>query len=185
MCKLKLRNAEIYPPSRIARTNSRCPHMRNSSASILSIWMRRPRTSPSHGENPGSNPGGVTLGNPLNLADFPGLRTEPDCQRKQLNTPRMGLGRGQVGVNFFARLVVSGLLDHLNVDPRHVVSWLLRKLRAPDPDPESAVVLDPLARPVVVGQENVKRLVRHLVFQRVRSAVTEKHLRPCDGEEPS
>ena len=80
----------------------------------------------------------------------------------------MGLGRGQVGVNFFARLVVSSLLDLLNVDPRHVVSCLLGKLRAPDPDTESAVVLDPLARPVV-SQEDVKRLVRHLVFQRVRT----------------
>ena len=66
---------------------------------------------------------------------------------------------------------MSSLLDLLNVDPRHVVSCLLGKLRAPDPDTESAVFLDPLARPIVVGQEDVKRLVRHLVFQRVLSAV--------------
>ena len=33
------------------------------------------------------------------------------------------------------------------------------------------MVLDPLVCPVVVGQEGVKRLVRHLVFQRVRSAL--------------
>ena len=43
MCKTHLRNAEVYPPSRIARTNLRCPHVCNSSASIRVISRRNRR----------------------------------------------------------------------------------------------------------------------------------------------
>ena len=65
----------------------------------------------------------------------------------------------------------SSLLDLPNVNPRRVVAGLLGQLRAPDPDAEAAVFLDPLARSVIVGPEGIKRLVRYLVLQGVRGAV--------------
>jgi hypothetical protein len=65
----------------------------------------------------------------------------------------------------------SSPLDLLNVYPRHIVAGLLGQLRAPDPDAEAAVFLDPLAHPIVVGQEGIKRLVCYLVLQGVRGAI--------------
>src|SRR3712207_1074443 len=64
----------------------------------------------------------------------------------------------------------SSLLDLPDANPRHLVAGLLGQLRALDPDAQATVLADPLAR-LVVGQEGVKRLVRHLVFQHVRGAV--------------
>ena len=65
----------------------------------------------------------------------------------------------------------SSLLDLPHANPRHLVAGLLGQLRALDPDAQATVLADPLARLVVVGQEGVKRLVRHLVFQHVLGAV--------------
>jgi hypothetical protein len=42
MCNPQLRNTQTYHPSRIVRTNCRCPHMRSSSASIRAISRRYP-----------------------------------------------------------------------------------------------------------------------------------------------